>query len=465
MPASHQILSVAQMRGAEEALIARGSSVEALMDTAGRGAADWVWRIAARHRVTVLCGPGNNGGDGYVLAQAIRERGGDVVVVAGYEPQSPAARKARDAFSGEVLGRAAEVRGEVFVDCLFGSGLTRPLQPDDEALIARLAASHHHRIAVDVPSGVQSDTGMLLAGRLPRFELTVALGAWKFAHFLRPAAGIMGALRLVGIGVDPVTGAAEVVARPKLSAPSTDAHKYTRGLLAIVAGHMPGAAVLAATAAQGAGAGYVRLYSEHEGHVPSDIVLSTEPPIEALEDERIGAVLVGPGLGRNARARERIAVALAAETPAVVDADALVLLSPRNLSERSAPVIATPHDGELAALERAFDCENGGSKAERALAIARASGMIIVSKGPGTVVSAPDGRLACAAAATSWLSTAGTGDVLAGAIASRLASGSAPFEAACEGLWLHSEAARLCSAPFTASDLARAIPQAFATCL
>ncbi|MEW9853682.1 NAD(P)H-hydrate dehydratase [Novosphingobium sp. M1R2S20] len=465
MPESHQILSVAQMRTAEEALIARGSSVEALMDVAGRGAADWVWRVAARHRVTVLCGPGNNGGDGYVIAQAIRERGGDAVVVAAYPPQTPAARNARNFYSGEVLARSVEARGEVFVDCLFGSGLTRPLQLDDEALIAQLAAAHHHRIAVDVPSGVQSDTGMLLAGHLCRFDLTVALGAWKFAHFLRPAAGLMGALHLIDIGVEPIESAAQAIVRPSLKRPAPDAHKYTRGLVALVAGAMPGAAVLAATAAQRAGAGYVRIFSEHTGQVPSDLVLSTDPLGEALEDGRIAAVLVGPGLGRDADARERLAVALAAEIPAVIDADALVLLSPRNLSERTAPIIATPHEGELLALERAFECEATGSKAERALAIAQATGMIIVSKGPDTLVAAPDGRLACAGVASSWLSTAGTGDVLAGVIASRLANGREPFESACEGVWLHAEAARLSPPAFTAGELARAIPQALGACL
>ena len=151
--------------------------------------------------------------------------------------------------------------------------------------------------------------------------------------------------------------------------------------------------------------------------------------------------------------------------PTVLDADALMLLTPRLLAERSAPLIATPHEGELAALERAFACDGTGSKPERAAALAAASGMVIVAKGPDTVVAAPDGRLACAPRGSSWLSVAGTGDVLAGTIASRLASGAEPFAAACEGVWLHGEAARLCSPPFTAGQLARTIPAAYATCL
>jgi len=141
-----QILTVDQMRNAEQALIDAGSSVDALMQVAGRGAADWVWRMAGQGRVTVLCGPGNNGGDGYVIAEAIRERGGEAVVVAASEPKTDAAKNARAAFGGEVLGPDASPHGEVFVDCLFGSGLTRPLSDDDLSLLARLAARHRRAI-------------------------------------------------------------------------------------------------------------------------------------------------------------------------------------------------------------------------------------------------------------------------------------------------------------------------------
>ncbi|MCJ2182027.1 NAD(P)H-hydrate dehydratase [Novosphingobium sp. 1949] len=464
-PHPEPILTVAQMRGAEAALIAQGSSVEALMQVAGRRAAEWVWRLSGGHRVTVLAGPGNNGGDGYVLAQALRARGGEAVVIAAMEPATPAARAARAAFDGEVLGPDAPCRGEVFVDCLFGSGLSRPLDPAQVALLDRLVSSHRNAIAVDLPSGIASDSGMLLNEGLPHYDLTLALGAWKFAHFLMPATARMGALRCVPIGIAPVPGAAEAIARPTIAPPPSDAHKYTRGLLAVVAGAMPGAAILASLAAQGAGAGYVKLFADNKRNCPADLVVETGPVSDLLADHRNAAILVGPGLGRDGAARERLAVALADPAALVVDADALVLLSPRLLAERTAPAIATPHEGELVALERAFDCDGGGTRAERAAALARASGMVIVAKGPDTVVAAPDGRLACAPRASSWLSTAGTGDVLAGTIASRLAAGSDPFASACEGVWLHGEAARLCLAPFTASQLAERIPAALAACL
>jgi hydroxyethylthiazole kinase-like uncharacterized protein yjeF len=457
-----QILTVAQMRAAEDGLIASGISVDALMQRAGRGAADWVWRMAAKHQVTVLCGPGNNGGDGYVIAEAIREWGGKVAVIAATEPKTEAARVARALYQGKVLGPEADLHGEVFVDCLFGSGLTRSLQGEHMALLTRLAASHRHRIAIDLPSGVEADSGTRLNPDLPDFDLTISLGAWKFAHFLMPASAGMGALRLVGIGVEPVAGAATVVRQPLLRAPAADAHKYRRGLLGIVGGDMPGAALLACTAAQGAGAGYVKLLAESVLSVPCDLVVDGQALGEALADRRIAALLVGPGLGRDGQAEGRLAAVIASGQPSVLDADALVVLRRPMLAETAARFIATPHEGELVHLERAFDCAATGTKPERAAALAKASSMVIVAKGPDTVIAAPDGRIACLPRGSSWLSVAGTGDVLAGTVASRLACGAEPFAAACEGVWLHSEAARLARPPFTASQLAALVPAAYA---
>ncbi|KTR84870.1 sugar kinase [Novosphingobium barchaimii] len=464
MPASDQILSVAQMRAAEDRLIAGGISVEALMDRAGQAAADWVWRIAGTRRVTVLCGPGNNGGDGYVLAEAIRRRGGDVCVVAPYDARTDAARNARQLYQGEIVDLEADISGEVFVDCLFGSGLTRPLSQQDEALLHRLAEAHRLNVAVDLPSGINADTGAMLSS-IPAFDLTLALGAWKFAHFLMPPVALMGSLRLVEIGIDPVSGAARRLTAPRIIAPAGSAHKYTRGMLAIVGGEMPGAVVLAATAAQGAGAGYVRIVGERPGNLPIDLVADERDLSDALDDRRTGAILVGPGLGRDHVAAERLAAALHAPAPCVLDADALMLLDASSMADRTASAIATPHDGELAALERAFACDGSLPKPKRAMTLAARSGMVIVAKGPDTVVASPDGRVVLADRGNSWLSTAGTGDVLSGTIASRLATGLEAFTAACEGVWLHAHAARRCPPAFTAADLAKAVPQALADCL
>ena len=464
-PPNDPVLTAAQMRAAEQRLIAAGTSVEELMQRAGLGAAEWVWRVSGGRPVTVLCGPGNNGGDGWVIAEAIRARGGDVAVVMAAEPATPAAKTARDLYRGEVLWSDTTRHGEVFVDCLFGTGLSRPLGADHSGLLNRLATAHHISVAVDLPSGIETDLGRPLGPDLPGYDLTLALGAWKPAHFLMPAASSMGTLRLVGIGIGPVDGAAQANGQPDLTAPAPDAHKYTRGLLGVIGGAMPGAALLAAQAAQGAGAGYVKLIGAQPEGIPTDLVADRQPLAEALLDKRLAALLIGPGLGRDGAAREALAVALSEQRPTVLDADALVLLAPRSLAEHSAPLIATPHEGELASLERAFGLDGIGSKVDRAVALAIAAQMVVVAKGPDSVVAAPDGRVAYASRGSSWLSTAGTGDVLAGTIASRLACGEDAFVAACQGLWLHIEAARLCQPPFTAGQLAGTIRSAYAACL
>jgi hydroxyethylthiazole kinase-like uncharacterized protein yjeF len=464
---AQQVLTAQQMRAAEQALFASGVSVSELMEIAAGGAAEWIRRIAAGRAVTVLCGPGNNGGDGYVIARRLRAAGNSLTVVAPAEPQSEASRAARAACGGVVCTAGADVHGDVFVDCLFGTGLARPLSADHATLLRDLAARHSFRIAVDLPSGIASDSGEMLNEGLPQFNVTLALGAWKFAHWSLPGRAAMGVKRLVPIGIDPVEAAARLIERPCLSAPQVDSHKYRRGLCAVVGGAMPGAGVLAAQAAQRGGAGYVKLLTEAiPNGIPASLVTDTAPLTDALCDDRIVAVLVGPGLGRDDGARARLAAAVRSGRPMVLDADALMLLEPDMLAG-AGEVLATPHDGELAALCSAFavDGVGGGGRRARALALAQASGMVVCAKGPDTVIAAPDGRIALAPPASSWLSVAGSGDVLAGIAASRMANGRDPLTAACEAVWLHGAAARLCGAAFTADDLVLAVSRAYAMCL
>ena len=458
-----QILTAVQMREAEQALFDAGASVNELMEVAAGGAAEWIRRIAAGRSVTVLCGPGNNGGDGYVIARRLREAGNAVRVVGPMPPKTEAARDACERWGEAVEQSGSDICGDVFVDCLFGTGLTRPLEVEHAEVLRDLAERHDLRIAVDLPSGVDSDSGASLNDSLPAYDVTLALGAWKFAHWSLPARARMGARRLVPIGIANVDGAAHLVDQPKLTAPALDAHKYRRGLLAVVGGVMPGAAMLAAQAAQHGGAGYVKLLAEVErSDAPPSLVVENNLS-GALFDKRISAVLVGPGLGRDDAAAKRLSLALAAKMPIVLDADALMKLFP-NMLDDATPVLATPHDGELEALCRAF-AVNAEGRRNRAVALAKASGMVICAKGPDTVIAAPDGRLAIAPPAPSWLSVAGSGDVLAGIAASRIATGRGPFEAACEAVWLHSEAARLCGPAFTPEQLAAAVQRAYARCL
>ncbi len=448
------------MRGAEEASIEAGDSVDILMLRAGSGAADWIWRVAAGRSITVLCGPGNNGGDGYVIARVLRDRGLHVDVIAPIAPKTDAARNARARWGGEPVERACN---SVFVDCLFGTGLGRPLDDELLALLQTLASSHQHRIAVDLPSGVDSDDGQMLNDALPEYDLTLALGAWKFAHWLMPSMGLMGAKRLVDIGIGAEPDAASVSARPVLKAPERSAHKYSRGLLVVVSGEMPGAAIMAAEAAQRAGAGYVKIFAGEADELtahPADLVVDYGSLFDVSPDHRIDAFLIGPGLGRSAEARARLEWALSCDLPTVCDADALVLLEPAMLEQRACPIIATPHAGELETLANTFGVV-GLDRAEQATELAEAFEGVLVAKGPDTIIAAQDAPLTIMPPASSWLSTAGTGDILAGLIASRLAVGMGARKAAKQGCWLHAEAARRAGPAFSAMDLSSHVSDAY----
>ncbi|NLR72931.1 NAD(P)H-hydrate dehydratase [Novosphingobium sp. ERN07] len=459
----NQVLTVAQMRAAEDALIVEGASVDELMQRAGQGAGEWVRRIATGGPVTVLCGPGNNGGDGWVIAEYLREHGNPVSVIAAREPATEAARRAQALYCGETLPMDADISGTVFVDCLFGSGLTRPLPTDLAALLMRLVMHHRHAIAIDVPSGLDSDTGQPLNAGLPGYGMTIALGAWKHAHFAMPAATAMGTLRLVDIGIASIPRSARALAKPRVAAPAADSHKYRRGMLGIVAGEMPGASLLAAQAALRAGAGYVKLAAQSPPQgVPPELV-TTDSDQTLLDDARVVALLIGPGLGRSDGASRQLAAALHAARPCVIDADALILLRPEMLG--TAPCVLTPHEGEMAELERTFGLAGDGLRRDHALALAEKSGAVIVLKGPDSLIAGPSGELILAPRASSWLSVAGTGDVLAGTIASRLATHGQALRAAEEGLWLHAEAARRCGAAFTAGELALGIQAALRDCI
>ncbi len=448
------VLTAAEMRAAEEAVIATGVSVDTLMDRAGTGIAHAVRRLAGANAILILCGPGNNGGDGYVAARVLADLGATVRVAALSEPRTDAAKAALAGWGGPVDTLADARPAPVLVDALFGTGLTRPLDAAAAQLRA-LADAAGLSIAIDLPSGLATDTGTALSTP-PVFDLTLALGAVKPAHLLQPAARYCGTIRLLDIGV-PVTSQAAVLAPPVLAAPGPESHKYTRGMVAVVAGGMPGAAELAARAAMRAGAGYVTLLGDTAG-APHALVRAPLTDA-ALGNDRIGAVVIGPGLGRDDRARARLDAALAAGHPLVIDGDALRLLDPARIAALGFPVILTPHAGE-------FDALFGRSDADRITrtrdAAVRADA-VVVFKGADTVVAAPDGRVRIAHGASDWLSTAGTGDVLAGAIGAMMAARLDPFAAACAGVWLHGDAARRSGPAFIADDLADALRSARAS--
>jgi hydroxyethylthiazole kinase-like uncharacterized protein yjeF len=454
------VLTVAQMRAAEAAAIEAGASEWDLMLRAGEGAAEFIWRVSAGRPVIVLCGPGNNGGDGYVIAESLRARSGTVHVIAAREAGTECARKARAGYSGTVLEAGAAVRGDVLVDCLFGYGLSRPLGGDLADLLVASHRRHATRVAIDVPSIVECDTGAVIGPDL-RYDATLALGAWKYAHVLEPARVRCGMLELVELPLGPLESGAALAGRPVIEPPSRDAHKYTRGVVGIVAGPMGGAATLAAEGAMRAGAGYVRLLSNGSHRAaPAALVIDATPIGEAMGERRLDAVLVGPGLGRDAAAAEKLRAVIASRRPCVLDADALMLLTPELLEAPLPPnTVLTPHSGELSVLAKAFSIEGKG-KCETARSLARALGAFVLAKGPDSVLAKPDGCLTFFPGASRWLSTAGTGDVLAGLIAARLATGQPPRQATTAAIFLHREAARLAGPSFTADDLAQQVSRA-----
>ncbi|WP_156397388.1 NAD(P)H-hydrate dehydratase, partial [Sphingomonas sp. Root1294] len=445
------ILTAAETRAAEAAVFATGVTVEQAMESAGAAVAEAAWRYAGRVPTLVLCGPGNNGGDGYVVARLLKARGLKVRVAASGEPKTAAARAMRGRWDGPVEALAEAAAAPLLIDALFGTGLARPLDPPIAGPLERLAEGARLRIAVDLPSGVGTDDGALLGPGIA-YDMTVALAMLKPAHRLQPAAALMGRLVVGDIGIAGTSRLAEI-ARPHLPAPGPTDHKYTRGHVVVAEGAMPGAALLSAMAAQRGGAGYVTLAGRGRGG-PAAIVWRDAPLADILADDRVGTALVGPGLGRDAAARALLDIALASGKRLVLDADALVLLA--GTGPLHGTPILTPHDGEFAKLFGTLP----GNRVDRARVAAERAQAVVVLKGPDTVVAAPDGRAAIAAPAPGWLASAGTGDVLAGLVAANRARGLDPFAAACAAVWLHGRAAELAGVGLIADDLIAHLPQA-----
>lgn len=452
------ILTAAETKAAEEAVFATGISVEQLMEKAGGAVAEAAWRFGGHHSVLVLCGPGNNGGDGYVVARLLRERGLAVRIAATGDPRTDAARTARAKWGGPVEALAEAAPAYVLIDGLFGTGLARALDPAVADPFARLAAGATRRITIDVPSGIGTDDGALL-GPAVAHHVTVALGTLKPAHRLQPAVSLMGRIVLADIGL-PLASSLTEIAKPKLPAPGPADHKYTRGHVVVAAGAMPGAALLAAMAAQRGGAGYVTLVGGGQGG-PASLVRRDDELAAVIADRRVGAVVIGPGLGRTGAGRVLLDTALAGSRPVVLDADALVLLAGRvdALQGLTATPILTPHAGEFAILFGDLP----GSRIDRARAAAAQAQAVVILKGPDTVVAAPDGRAAIAPPASGWLASAGTGDVLAGICGACVARGLDPFDAACAAVWLHAEAGHRAGAALVADDLLPHVAAALGT--
>ena len=473
---SAELLTTEQMARADALAIAGGTPGLELMEAAGRAVADRICLRWASRPTAVLCGPGNNGGDGFVIARLLEGRGWPVRVALlggrGRLKGDAAVNAGRWAGPVEAMSAGALEDAELVVDAVFGAGLDRAV--DGAARAAIEAIGGRPCAAVDVPSGVDGDTGAIL-GAAPKASITVTFFRRKPAHLLVPARFSMGEVHVADIGIpdsvlDEIRPAA-FANGPEIWAgalrwPQPGDHKYSRGHAAIAGGgEMTGAAKLAARAAMRIGAGMVSvlcpqaaraLYADLVGPL---VVAANGPKAfsDYLADPRRRAALVGPGAGVSDDTRAVALAALGSGKPTVLDADALTVFAdaPDALfaATGGTHAILTPHEGEFA---RLFDCR--GDKPARAREAAARSGAAVLLKGADTVIAAPDGRAAINANAPPDLATAGAGDVLAGLALGLLAQGLAPFEAACAAAWIHGEAAAAFGPGLIAEDLPNLVP-------
>jgi NAD(P)H-hydrate epimerase len=466
------------MAQADAAAIAGGTPGHALMEAAGRAVADACRARWSPRPVTVLCGPGNNGGDGFVVARLLAAWGWPVRVSLLGERERLAGDAAHHAAlwaaAVEPLEPTAVEGAALVVDAMFGAGLTRPLEGSVAATVQAIGARGIDCLAVDLPSGVSGDTGEVL-GAAPLARMTVTFFRKKPGHLLLPGRLHCGDTLVADIGIrDSVLDAIEpdcfenepALWLDHLPQPRLDDHKYRRGHAVICGGtRMTGAARLAAEAARRAGAGLLTILSEPEAlpiyamAAPGNLVRPFQHdgaiPAAILRDPRVTAMLIGPGAGLEEGTRQRVLSALAAGKPLVLDADALTVFADRPSSLLAALTgmeVLTPHEGEFL---RLFGGEGG--RLHRARTAAAMAGCVVLLKGADTVIAAPGGRAVVNSNAPADLATAGTGDVLAGILLGLRAQGMPPFEAAAAAAWLHGAAAAAVGPGLIAEDLPAAL--------
>jgi NAD(P)H-hydrate epimerase len=471
------LLDAREMAEADRLSVESGISVSRLMENAGRGVAEEIMRRWPACRVAVLCGPGNNGGDGFVAARVLLDAGWNVTValLGTLETLKGAAREHAQRWRENIepLGPAAIDGSELIVDALFGAGLSRPLTGAAQETLAAAAALRVPLVAVDIPSGVFGDTGENLGGVAA--ILTVTCFRKKPGHVLQPGRALCGELVVTDIGtpiavldrIEPKTfendPALWLAALPR---PGEAGNKYTRGHALISGGYpLTGAARMAARAAARAGAGLTTIAAPevalpiYAAALTSVMVTPLAAPGDfgpLLDDARITACLIGPGAGVGAPTRARTLAILAKRRATLLDADAITSFQderPALLGAIQGPCVMTPHEGEF---KRIFDA--GGDKLTRTRRAAALSKAVIVLKGSDTVIAAPDGRAIVNSNAPATLATAGSGDVLSGIVLGLLAQGMDAFLAAAAAVWLHGAAATDFGPGLLAEDLPDLLP-------
>jgi hydroxyethylthiazole kinase-like uncharacterized protein yjeF len=484
-----ELLTPPEMAEADRLAIAGGTTGIALMENAGRAVADAVVARLGRSAplVCVVAGPGNNGGDGFVAARVLAERGYPVrlLLLGERDALKGDAAAAADRWSGEVRPATPEaISGAgLVIDALFGAGLGRPIEGVARSVVEAINRAGVPVIAVDLPSGINGASGAVM-GVAVEATATVTFFRRKPGHLLLPGRRHCGPVAVADIGI-PAAVLEKVRPRAFVNAPAlwssqfpiptVDGHKYSRGHAVVVSGGLTstGAARLAARGALRAGAGLVTIASPREAlsvNAAANLavmVRAADGPKELaglLEDRRLNAVVVGPGSGVGAETREMALAALAGSRAVVLDADALTSFAddPDELffatKVRPAPTVLTPHQGEFVRLfKKQAQVADPASKCDLACRAAATSSAIVLLKGADTVVAEPEGRLAITDNAPPWLATAGSGDVLAGIIAALLAQGMPAFEAATAAAWLHGEAGNEAGPGLISEDLPEAL--------
>jgi len=466
------LLTPDEMSEADRLTIAAGIPGIDLMERAGAAVAEAIRQAYPKGPVLILCGPGNNGGDGYVAARLLKDAGWPVRLAALAPPRagSDAAHHAglwRGPIEAVLEGMAI---GGIIIDALFGAGLTRPLDPPVRRLLARIESHHLPLVAVDVPSGLDGASGEPL-GWAPQADLTVSFFQAKPGHWVMPGRALCGRLVIADIGIaesvlDHIKPAIslndETIWRRLLPRPGLTSHKFTRGHLVIRGGgRMTGAARLSARAARRAGAGLVSLCVPAEvaavyaGDWPGTMV-ETTPWAEATGDKRRAAFLIGPGNGTDQATKEAALAALATGRAVVLDADALTVFA--NDIERlrqsiEGPLVLTPHAGEFARLFKGTAVLEEKGRLAQSRKAAAWLGATVILKGADTLIAHPGGQIIIEGTAPSTLATAGSGDVLAGIVAGLLAQGLPAFSAAQAAVGLHAAAARQAGAGLIAEDI------------
>lgn len=451
------VLGAMATRAAEAAAVAAGIPPLILMERAAAGAALAIARTWSPRPALILCGPGNNGGDGYGIAQHLGARGFDITIAALGPASAAPASVIAARWPGQVIALSQAPPAALLVDALFGTGLSRPLSEEVQVQLRRLAAAGPDVAAIDIVSGVDADTGTDL-GAVLEADLTIAFATAKRGHLVGPGAARCGRLVTVDIGLEPGPAPLRIVPRPRRLPLARDVHKFQRGAVLVVEGEARrgGASRLTALAALRSGAGLVTIAGDGQDLPAAAVMRCDDQAGQAmLADPRLDAIAIGPGLREPLRAQRWLEMLLVGTVPVVIDAGALGLCDVRGARP---PVVLTPHEGEFGRLFGPPGTDRIGAVA----AAAAETGAVVLLKGSATIIAAPDGRVAINRHAAPWLATAGSGDVLTGIIASLIAQGLEPFDAARAGAWLHGDAGRRGGPGLIADDLVALLPSVLA---